>query len=91
MRHLAISLLLAAAAAAPACGPKRPMTVWPYSSWLSMDGVAAEQSFEEARSTCLARSGVREPEAVVPGSEKEQEFTACMEAERWCTEAAGCE
>ncbi|MGI9591703.1 MAG: hypothetical protein ACR2P8_10080, partial [Myxococcota bacterium] len=64
---------------------------WYYSSWISMDGVATEASFDEARATCLARSGVSEPAAVEPGSDKEREFIECMEAARWCTAAQGCE
>ena len=90
MKPLFTALLLALASPL-ACGPKKPVTDWYYSSWISMDGVAAEASFDEARKTCLARSGVREPAAVEPGSEKEQEFIECMKTARWCTPARGCD
>ncbi len=84
-------LVLVLSTVALGCGPKKPMTDWYYSAWVSKAGVAAEASFEEARETCLAQSGVRDPAAVEVGSEMEQEFVRCMDAAQWCAVAHGCD
>ena len=88
-RFVAPFLILAALALG--CAPKKPVTAWHYSSWISEDGASAEASFEEAREVCLAQSGVRDPAAVEVGSETEQEFITCMQDARWCTVARGCD
>jgi len=90
MKRFALVLLLTSPLLL-ACGPKKPVTDWYYSSWVSMDGVAAKASFEKARDSCLAQSGVRDPASVEPGSATEREFIDCMEAARWCAQGTDCE
>lgn len=94
MRPISSILPVAAAALAAVlsgCATQKPATVWPYSSWLSKDGVPAEASFEQARDACLARNGITDPAAVAVGSEQEQDFLSCMNVNRWCTPAHGCD
>jgi hypothetical protein len=86
-----ILTVLGIAAVLLGCAAKAPVTDWYYSSWVSKDGAASKASFEEARTTCLAQSGVRDPAAVPIGGETEQEFIECMDAARWCTAARGCD
>ena len=73
------------------CAAQTPVTTWGYSSWVSRDGVPAEAAFEEARETCLAQSGVRDPAEVVPDREQEREFLDCMATARWCAPARPCD
>ena len=82
-----LGLGVLAAVLAAGCAAQTPVTTWGYSSWTSRDDVAAEASFDQARQTCLAQSGVRDPATVVPDSEQEREFLECMADERWCAPA----
>jgi hypothetical protein len=89
--HRKALLVLVLAPFALACGPKKPVTDWYYSAWVSEDGVAAKASFEAARQECLAKSGVRDPASVEIGGETEREFIQCMDTAHWCPPAHGCD